>query len=495
MISYNYSNYNQLRTYYYKLPKNMSIDYKVKKAPKSKGGNKDYNSSKKYNGKKDYNSDKGKKSKGRKTYTGMTRKEIQEFKKAKSKGNGESNGNGKSEDAKSREYDVFKEAEIEMSESERWQGKDRYRKGDFAEKMEKVIEEIESKGDGEYTISDKERGKSVTYYRKNAQDAYKAVKKKKGRHMYKENHRDRNNDHLVVEEYSQVEDMVREYRDRMPDTLPIGKKIKNLVMNNSWNILRNAYDNTVGYVKAKKQNKKTIEHFKNNPESSKKLVYLMHGVSQNEGSQWRLGEELEREGYLVFHLNADHSKSREKVSEKAFKQIDDFHKETKIKNPANRNDHFSGHSSGADAGIFMAGDEKIRKVGIKHVQARAPVPFGLKFDNLGQKLLSMVVDMKHDDIRTITAKKSAIKMAKRKPHVPVFVVAGDHDDLAVPKGTAYPHADKHFVIKDKNSTHFGTSGGQKDMNLVFAHLHKYFEDHGKRAVKDSRHMKHIPFQI
>ncbi|MBW2978026.1 hypothetical protein KY331_04230 [Candidatus Woesearchaeota archaeon] len=235
---------------------------------------------------------------------------------------------------------------------------------------------------------------------------------------------------------------------------------------NAVNITRNAVDNTAGYGIAKYQNRKTRRDFKQNPARKDKIVYLMHGILQNEGSQWRLGKQLRKEGFEPYHLKGHHSLPRKQDADKAFEQIDDFQKDTKLKNPSKRSDHFSGHSSGADIGIYMAGDKRIKKYGIGRVQARAPAPYGIKSRSLGQKLIIPFAPA--DNLKKVAGKKQAIETVRRgKPHVPVDVVAGKYDDLIPPNEAYYKHANKHYVIDHPDSTHFGTSGGNPEMNDVF----------------------------
>lgn len=241
----------------------------------------------------------------------------------------------------------------------------------------------------------------------------------------------------------------------------VGAAVKNIA-----NIARNAFDNTAGYGIAKYQNYATKKHFKKNPEGKESVVYLMHGLFQNEGSQWRLASQLKKSGYKPLHLKGHHHLPREKAADKAFGQIGGFHKEVKIKEPYKRSDYFSGHSSGADLGIYMAGDKRIEEYGIKGVQARAPVPYGVeKPTTLAQRLIMPFASA--DNTKTAAGKRNAVEMATRKPKVPVYVLAGKYDALVPPPHTVYGHAKEHKVIEPSSSTHFGTSGGNKEMNEIF----------------------------
>ncbi|MBC8500288.1 MAG: hypothetical protein ISS25_02640 [Nanoarchaeota archaeon] len=233
---------------------------------------------------------------------------------------------------------------------------------------------------------------------------------------------------------------------------------------NSKNIVRNAVDNTVGLGIAKYQNYKTKKHFKKDASSTDEIVYLMHGLFQNEGSQWRLAKQLRKEGKHAYHLKGHHSLPRKENADKSFEQIDEMHKYTELKNAEKRRDTFSGHSSGGDVGIYMAGDERIRQYGIKKVQARAPAPSGIKAKTLPQKLL--VPFASADDVRKTSGKKHALEITKRKPTVNVQIVAGKYDNLVRPSNAVYKHAKAHYIIEHPDSTHFGTSGGNKEMNKI-----------------------------
>lgn len=449
----------------------MSIEYKVKDAPKQ-GKSEDKKYDRKYD--KKYDKGNGKKYEGQ----GSKYKSGQPKKKEAS--------------VQSRKY---KDIKPEVDEHQRLEDRPRHKKGDFAERMETLQKEIEKdeNKDRPYTI--KGKGRSVNYFNaRKAQEAYMPGKKKKEGALYKENYVEGTDDGAIVREYDSFKNMVDFYQKRMPSPPSLGDKIRNLFTSNVYNMIRNTYDNTVGYYSAAKQNRMTTEHFKKNPKSPKKIVYLMHGVAQNIGSQWRLGEQLMKEGYMPYHLAVDHNRPREEVAESAFRQIKGFQKEAKIKNPDRRKDAFTGHSSGADAGIFMAGDERILESGIKHVQARAPAPFGVKIDTIGKRLVGLLANLEHDDIKHPTAKKNAVNMMKRLPNVPVHIVAGKMDDLAQARTAGYPHADKHFVIDHKDSSHFGTTGANNEMNQVFVHLLKQFEEEHAMTQKQQRQMKHVRYQ-
>jgi hypothetical protein len=284
---------------------------------------------------------------------------------------------------------------------------------------------------------------------------------------------------LVVEKsYSSLKKELAPYKQAAPKA-GLGGKIK-AAFYNVGKVAKNAVDNTFGYGIASYQDYKTRKHFKKNPGSEDQVVYLMHGLFQNKGSQWRLAKDLRKEGFKPYHLKGYHHLPREKDADKAFEQIDKFHKYTKLKEPQKRNDYFSGHSSGADVGIYMAGDKRIRKYGITAVQARAPAAGGIEAKTLGQKLLMPFAN--EDNVKkSISAKKSAVTLADRKPKVPVYVVAGKYDNLVPPSDAIYKHAKKHYIIQHPDSTHFGTSGGTSHMNEVFIDLLKPKKAYKKAA--------------
>lgn len=269
---------------------------------------------------------------------------------------------------------------------------------------------------------------------------------------------------LIETKFEDLKKEIEPYRKGMPESPSLVARAKAAVANAA-NVARNAYDNTVGYAIAKGQNWKTRRHFSKDPESEDKIVYLMHGLMQNEGSQRKFGKQLRKEGFQPYHLKGNHHLSRKESAEEAFEQIEDFQRDTKLKNPSKRHDYFSGHSSGADVGIYMAGDKRIKEYGITKVQARAPAPYGIKAKRIGQKILAPLADK--DDVSKSAGKRNAVELAAREPTVTVDVIAGRYDGLVPPSDAAYQHATHHYVIDHPDSTHFGTSGVNKDMNNVF----------------------------
>ena len=248
----------------------------------------------------------------------------------------------------------------------------------------------------------------------------------------------------------------------------LGKAIGNLK-----NIARNAVDNTVGYGIAKYQNAKTTRALASDSQTDGQIVYLMHGLFQNEGSQWRLAKQLRKQGKIPYHLKGHHSLTREENAEKTFEQLEKLHTKTGLNNAHERYDAFSGHSSGGDMGIYLAGDHRTPQYGIKKVQARAPAPTGIKAKTFGQYLLMPAA--KDDNVNRYEGRRSAVEMSKRKPvhGVNLQILAGEADRLVLPEDTAFEHAHDHAFLTGPNSTHFGTSGGHKEMNeQIIAHLDK-----------------------
>ena len=261
-----------------------------------------------------------------------------------------------------------------------------------------------------------------------------------------------NEQRWIESSYKRMEQDVSRYRAKAPASVPTGKGL----VHNLWNIAVNAIDNTVGYGIAKYQNYRTRRELRKDPESKKQIVYLMHGVMQNKGSQWRLARDLKKKGYAAYHLKVDHSLTRKDGADRAFGQVKELHDYTGIKNAEKRKDLLTGHSSGADLGIFMASDPRIKEYGISRVQARAPAPYGIKPATFGQKLLMPIATQ--DDLRKLGPKRNAVEMYGRKPIVPVDVVAGTYDKLVRPRDAAYKHADRHYILTGPNSTHFATCG-------------------------------------
>lgn len=281
-------------------------------------------------------------------------------------------------------------------------------------------------------------------------------------------------DKIIEVKHEKLEKWRKPYQKTSEPSL--GNRVKS-AFGNIKNAADSAFENSVGYVISKGQDHKTDRYVKKNPGTKKKIVYMMPGWKQNPGSQRRYATQLRKEGYLPRHLKGNHHLERKESAEKGFEQIGKFQKKTKLKNPHKRDDYFSGHSSGGDVGIYMAGDERIKKYGIREVQARAPAPYGIKAKTWPQRLL--IPFASKDDLEGKVAKRDAVEMAERKPKINIHIVAGKYDRLVTPKDTIYmPKHPKirHYVIKDKNSTHIGTTGIRKDMNSIFIDLLKKGKD-------------------
>ena len=269
----------------------------------------------------------------------------------------------------------------------------------------------------------------------------------------------------VIEiEYDKLKKEIEPKRKEVSEIPSFGARARAAVRNVA-NVVRNAYDNSVGYAVAKGQNWKTRRYYRKNPGSEDRIVYLMHGLMQNEGSQRKFAKQLRKAGFQPYHLKGNHHLSRKESADKAFEQVGKLHKDTNLKDSSKRSDYFSGHSSGADVGIYMAGDKRMREYGITKVQARAPVPYGMKAKRIGQKLLAPLASK--DDVKKTAGKRNALEIAARKPTVPVDVIAGRYDGLVPPSDAVYKHAKTHYVIDDPDSTHFGTSGVNSRMNNIF----------------------------
>ena len=96
---------------------------------------------------------------------------------------------------------------------------------------------------------------------------------------------------VVEVEYAKLKKETEPKRKAVSGIPSFGARAKAAVKNVA-NIVRNAYDNSVGYVVAKGQNWKTRKHFSEDPGNEEKIVYLMHGLMQNEGSKRKFAKQL-----------------------------------------------------------------------------------------------------------------------------------------------------------------------------------------------------------
>jgi hypothetical protein len=272
-------------------------------------------------------------------------------------------------------------------------------------------------------------------------------------------------------QYLDISDTLGRYTKDIPGEAKdspkrFGRTLKNMFVN--------GIDNTFGYVASSWQNYKTKRALKKGDE--KPIVYTIHGRAQNKGAHWRMGRDLKKEGFHVYHLRGNHGvKDINERKDKAYAQIDRLHDYAGTK-PSSKRAYISGHSSGADLGIAMASDDKIHDYGIKAVQARAPLPYGIKKTNLYTKALGNLIDIK-DDLRSNNeGKRKAAMNYFTEPKIPVYVTAGKNDRLVNPKDAFYRPATSFKVLDHKDSGHFGTSGQNKKMNNYFINELKEIEN-------------------
>lgn len=256
-------------------------------------------------------------------------------------------------------------------------------------------------------------------------------------------------------------------RQRMPGPRDLKDKVYQLFANVR-NMAVNAIDNTVGVPIAHVQNWKTKRYLAGHPNTKDPILYLMHGLAQNIGSQWRLASQARDRGFKPYHLKGKHHLGDTGAAEDAFHQIEELHRGTHLKDAYKRKDLFSGHSSGGNVGIEMAGYEQAKKLGIGHIQARAPTPHGFKkMRTIEQKAAGTILDIEGENIGTNKkAREAALRKYDRPSQVPVYIVAGREDALVPPDDTVYKHAKGYHILKHPAATHFGTSGVNKDVNKM-----------------------------
>ncbi len=293
-----------------------------------------------------------------------------------------------------------------------------------------------------------------------------------------------------------IEHGLEKARERMPGPRKLKEKAGTM-FRNVRNMTVNAIDNTVGLPIAHYQNWKTAHYLKKHPDTKNPILYLMHGLAQNIGSQWRLASQARDIGLHPYHLKGKHHLGDEGAAKDAFHQIEHLHHDTHLTEPHRRKDYFSGHNSGGNVGIEMAGDEKIKKYGIHHVQARAPTPHGFKkAQTIEQKAAGMIIDIEGENIgKSKTAREAALRRHEREPHVPVYIVSGREDALVPPDDTVYKHAKGYHVLKHPHATHFGTSGAHKEVNkktlelLVDPNLYRPVDWYQKKPESVAAHKK------
>lgn len=281
--------------------------------------------------------------------------------------------------------------------------------------------------------------------------------------------------------YSDIEKIVAPYKAKVAQPKKSLSESIKATFRNIPNMVRNTYDNTVGYGISSYQNFSTTRALKKEP--GKSVGYVMNGLAQNIGPGWRRGRELRKAGLLPYHLRSHHYKPLEEAHELTLNQIRRLHQKAKVIEPHKRSDHLMGHSSGGNYAIYAAGDKRTREHGIKYAQAIAPTPYGIKANKLSHKLMGMFVDLSVDDVtKSRVARENALKMYHRKPVIPVDVVAGKYDGLVPVEDTVYKYADKHHVIHHPKSTHFGTSGSNSEINKILVDL--IMEQRGRYRGKE-----------
>ncbi|PIZ52196.1 hypothetical protein COY27_01045 [Candidatus Woesearchaeota archaeon CG_4_10_14_0_2_um_filter_33_13] len=275
--------------------------------------------------------------------------------------------------------------------------------------------------------------------------------------------------------YKNLESELKPWRAAAPEQSKKQTRTE-LGPSNVGNVIRNLFDNTVGYGISTYQNVRTRRELKKDPAAAKKhMTVLIPGLFQNIGSQWRLARVERKKGRLVYHVHPHNGLQKEAREDAAVKQLEE------LKNKTGKNPYkiISGHSDGAALGIGLAQRKKaVKDHKIYAVQARAPSVHGVSGDYTpGQRILIPLAP--NDNVRkSYTARRGAYYNAQRRPHAKVYVVAGEHDGLVKPSDAVYKHAKAHYLARGKQSTHFGTSGGNPDMNkLQSGHIDDIVKEH------------------
>ncbi len=248
----------------------------------------------------------------------------------------------------------------------------------------------------------------------------------------------------------------------------LGEIVKG-TFHNIRNLANNAFDNTVGYGISKYQNMKGVRELKR--DQGKPIAYIVNGLVQNEGAGWRRAGTLSKRGFVPLHIKTHHREKMHEAYEKTAEQIKRYHERAKIEEPAKRADAMVGHSSGGNDAIYAAQQKRTRdELGVKYVQAIAPTPYGYKPSGTGAKVMAKIMDASGEDTTTKEGREYAVQMDKGKPYISVHVVAGEKDELVKLKDAVYKHADRMHFVRGKDSTHFGTSGSNPEMNETLADL-------------------------
>ncbi len=255
-------------------------------------------------------------------------------------------------------------------------------------------------------------------------------------------------------------------------------KLVGSAFNNVKNIARNAFDNSIGYVIAQGQNYRSRRDLKNNPQTKKTAVYLIPGLFQNIGSQQAYARQLRKQGHIPYHIHPNNGQAESERVKMADKQLEGLVKKT----GAHPYAVISGHSDGAALGIHLVqgneGKARVNKYKIMGVQARAPSVHGTeKMDTPGKRLLIPLAP--NDNVHgSLAARRGAVENARAKPYAKVHVIAGEYDGLVTPPDAVYqPQHGKenvrHYFMTGVNTTHFGTSGGNHEVNQ---RLGKHIDD-------------------
>ncbi len=306
----------------------------------------------------------------------------------------------------------------------------------------------------------------------------------------------------VHEEEEPKDPTIAKYKAIVEEAEELGKgklKLKEKIDDSGAEIakdfMNNAYENTVGYVRAKFHNWKTRREVKKNPEEAKekRLHILVPGLVQNEGAMRKLAKQIEERGDLAYIARAKHGitdiKSIEERSENIYEAMDTFKEKTGMSDEEFKKmkKTLVGHSSGADVGYFIAGDERAReKYGIEDIVAIAGTGGGIEMRTPIQRAFAKLVpSAKEDDPNTSRgARENIIKLYERKPKVPVYSVQSEGDRLINRKGmrVPYQHSANEVVIEGDNIGHFRTSGQHKETNAIVIDLRERMAAGPKGAI-------------
>jgi hypothetical protein len=244
---------------------------------------------------------------------------------------------------------------------------------------------------------------------------------------------------------------------------------------NTINILRAIYDKMFCGQLPEKNNKYTIEYLKENPKTDKDIVWIIPGLAMGMRTQWRLGRELIKQGLLPIHTEFIYQDPREEKMEAWIKKAKELQKETGLKNMHKRTDCIIGHSAGAIMTIYISCDKRSSKYGINPVdkndsltvQAIAPPIYGISHETFPQRIIQTILGPA-ENADSLKGRERAIEMYKKKARIPYTVYSGLDDRIVRPCDSYDPHAAKRILIEHPDSTHFGTSGGNPNMNRIFA---------------------------